>query len=151
MHQQVPHRDVFALVQCVGPFTRLPTETGKDVGAHTGLIILLKKGIYVEAPERVRHLRPWIGRLKDRHIQSRWCQPFPFPTPSAPTPAACSLAVEYPSESGASLSGEEGGEPPLLTVVQWVFGGLPRSHAVPAQATSLASVLSPDPEVLPSC
>ena len=101
VHQQVPHRDVLALVQCVSPFTWVPMETGEDVGAHTSLIILLKKGIYVEAPERVRHLRPWISRLEDRHIQSRGCQPFPLPTPSAasvPTPATRSL-----TRSGVSI------------------------------------------------
>ena len=64
---------------------------------------------------------------------------------------AVSLAVEYPSESGAPLSGEEGGESPPPTVVHWVLGGLPQGRAVPAQATGLASVLSPTPEVLPSC
>ena len=32
VHQQVPHRDVFALVQCAGPFTRVPMKTGEDVG-----------------------------------------------------------------------------------------------------------------------
>ena len=85
VRQQVPHRDVFALIQRAGPFTRVPMETGKDVGAHTSLIILLKKGIYVKAPECVRHLRPWISQLKDRHIQSRRRQPFPLPTPSAAT------------------------------------------------------------------
>ena len=51
--------------------------------AHTSLIILLEKGIYIKAPEHVRHLRPWISRLKDWHIQSRGHQPFPLPTPSA--------------------------------------------------------------------
>ena len=101
VNQQVPHRDVFAFVQHVGPFTRVPTETGEDVGVHTGLIILLKKGIYVKAPERVCHLHPWISQLKDRHIQSRWCQPFPFPTPSVasvPTLVASSLTC-----SGVSI------------------------------------------------
>ena len=64
---------------------------------------------------------------------------------------AVSLAVEYPSESGAPLSGEEGGKSPLPTVVHWDFSGLPHSHTVPAWVASLASVLSPIPEVLPSC
>ena len=101
VYQQVPHRDVFALIQHAGPFTQVPTETGEDVGVHTSLIILLKKGIYIEAPERVCHLRPWISGLKDRHIQSCGCQPFPLPTPSVasvPMPAACSLTC-----SGVSI------------------------------------------------
>ena len=156
VHQQVLHRDVFTFIQCVGPFTRVPTKTGEDVGAHTGLIILLKKGIYVEMPERVRHLRPWIGQLEDRHIQSRWHQPFPFPAPpvaSAPLPAACSLTCSGVSirVSITPLSGEEGGKPPPLTVVHWVLGGLLRGCTVPVWATGLASVLSPTPEVLPFC
>ena len=62
-----------------------------------------------------------------------------------------SLTVEYPSESGTPLSGEEGGEPPPPTEVHWDFGGLPRGRTAPVQAVSLASVLSPIPEVLPSC
>ena len=101
VHQQVPHGDIFALIQHASPFTRVPTKTGKDVGVHTGLIILLKEGIHIKAPECVHHLCPWIGRLKDRHIQSRGCQPFPLPTPSAasvPMPAACSL-----THSGVSI------------------------------------------------
>ena len=99
VHQQVLHRDVLALIQRAGPFAWVPTETGEDVGVHTSLIILLEKGVYIEVPERVCHLHPWIGRLKDRHIQSCGHQPFPLPTPSvasAPMPAV-SLAVEYPS------------------------------------------------------
>ena len=94
VHQQGSHRDVLALIQHASPFTRVPMETGEDVGVHTSLIILLKKGIYIEAPERVHHLCPWIGQLKDQHIQSCGHQPFPLPTPSAasvPMPAACSL------------------------------------------------------------
>ena len=82
VHQQVPHRDVLALIQRAGPFAQVPTETGKNVGVHTSLIILLEEGIYIKVPEHVHHLCPWIGRLKDRHIQSRGCQLFPLPTPS---------------------------------------------------------------------
>ena len=101
VHQQVPHRDVLALVQHAGPFAGVPMETGEDVGAHTSLIILLEKGIYIKVPERVCHLCPWIGRLKDRHIQSHGHQPFPLPTPSAasaPTVVARSL-----THSGVSI------------------------------------------------
>ena len=71
---------------------------GKDVGVHTSLIILLKKGIYVEAPERVCHLCPWISQLKDRHIQLRGCQAFPLPAPSVPMPMAHSF-----TRSGVSI------------------------------------------------
>ena len=101
VHQQVLHRDVLALIQCVGPFAWVPTETGEDVGVHTSLIILLKEGIYIKVPERVHHLCPWIGQLKDQHIQSHGHQPFPLPTPSVasvPMPAACSL-----TRSGVSI------------------------------------------------
>ena len=101
VHQQVPHRDVFALIQHAGPFTRVPMETGEDVGVHTSLIILLKKGIYIKAPEHVCHLHPWISQLKDQHIQSHRHQPFPLSTPStasAPLPVAHSL-----THSGVSI------------------------------------------------
>ena len=64
---------------------------------------------------------------------------------------AVSLTVEYPSESGTPLSGEEGGKPPPLTVMHWDFDRLPHGHAAPVQVASLALVLSPIPEVLPSC
>ena len=64
---------------------------------------------------------------------------------------AVSLAVEYPSESVALLSGEEGGKPPPPTIVHWDFGGLPRGCAAPALVVSLASVTSSTPEALPTC
>ena len=87
VHEQVPHRDIFALVQHAGPFAGVPTKTGQDVGVHASLIILLEEGIHIKAPECVRHLGPWISRLKDWQIQSHGCQPFPLPTPSvAPAP-----------------------------------------------------------------
>ena len=143
VHQQVPHGDIFALIQHAGPFAGVPMETGKDVGVHTGLIILFEEGVYIEAPEHECHLCPWISRLKDQHIQSHRCQPFPLPTPSvAPVPmlVACSLThsgvsirVQCPSVWGG------GGEPPLLTVVHWDFGGLPCGCAAPVWVVSLAS------------
>ena len=40
-----------------------------------------------------------------------------------------SLAVEYPSESSAPLSGEEGGEPPPPTTMHWDLGGHLHGHA----------------------
>ena len=50
-----------------------------------------------------------------------------------------SLAVEYPLESGASLSGEEGGEPPPPTTVHWDLGGHLHGCAAPVQEASLVS------------
>ena len=120
---------------CPGPFTRVPMETGKNMRVHACLIILLKEGIHIEPPECVCHFCPQISRLEDWHIQSCRSQLFLLPTPSV-APASmlmdCLLAEEYPSESGAPLSGEEGGEPPLPTTVHWDLGGHPHRRAAPA-------------------
>ena len=155
VHQQVLHGDILALIQHAGPFAGIPTETGKDVGAHAGLIILLEKGIYTKVPECVHHLGPWISRLKDWHIQSHGCQPFPLPTPStAPVPmpvahsltrSGVSIRVRWPSVWGG------GGKPPPPTVVHWDFGGLLCGCTVPVQVVSLASVTSSTLEALLTC
>ena len=95
MHQQVLHGDIFAFIQVVGPFTWVPMETGKDMGVHTGLIILLKEGIHIKTPECVHHFCTWISQLEDWHIQSCRSQPLLLPTPSvapAMVPMACNLA-----------------------------------------------------------
>ena len=94
VHQQVLHRDILAFIQCMGPFTRVPTKTGKNVRAHACLIILLKEGVHFEPPERVQYLHPWIGQLKDWHIQPHRHQPLLLPTSSAApasTLTACGL------------------------------------------------------------
>ena len=94
VHQQVLYRDILAFVQGVGPFTGVPTETGKDMRVHTGLIILLKEGIHIKPPECVHHFCSWISRLEDLHIQSFRSQPLLLPTPStapASMPMACGL------------------------------------------------------------
>ena len=155
VHQQVQHGDILALIQHVGPFARVPPETGEDVGAHAGLIILLEEGIHIKAPECVCHLGPWISRLKDRHIQSHGHQPFPLPTPSAaPVPmlaahsfthSGVSIRVWCPSVQGG------GGKPPLPTVVYWDFGGLLHGCTAPVWVVSLASVTSSTPEALLTC
>ena len=94
VHQQVLHGDIFAFIQGAGPFTWVPTETGKDMRAHTGFIILLKEGIHIKMPECVHHFRTWIGRLKDWHVQSCRSQLL-LPPPPLVAPAmmltACSL------------------------------------------------------------
>ena len=94
VHQQVLHRDILAFVKGVGPFTGVPVETGKNMRAHAGLIILLKEGIHIEPPERVHHFHSWISRLEDQHIQSCRSQPLLLPTPSAAPasmPMTCGL------------------------------------------------------------
>ena len=62
-----------------------------------------------------------------------------------------SLTVEYPSESSAPLSGEEGGEPPLPTTVHWDLGGHPCGHAAPVWEASLASAIPSTVVALPAC
>ena len=62
-----------------------------------------------------------------------------------------SLTVEYPSKSGAPLSGEEGGEPPLPTTVHWDLGGCLRGCAAPVWEVSLALATSSTTEALPAC
>ena len=61
VHQQVLHRDILAFVQGAGPFTGVPAEAGKDMWVHTGLIILLKEGVHIKAPECVHHFHTWIS------------------------------------------------------------------------------------------
>ena len=82
VRQQVPHGDVFALIQHAGPFARVPTETGKDVRVHTSLIILLEEGVYIETPEHVHHLRPRSIDLKIGISNLMGASRFPLPTPS---------------------------------------------------------------------
>ena len=60
------------------------------------------------------------------------------------------LAVEYPSESGAPLSGEEGGEPPPPITVYWDLGGHLHGCTTPAQVVSLALAVSFTVEDLPA-
>ena len=59
--------------------------------------------------------------------------------------------MEYPLESDAPLSGEEGGEPPPPTTVHWDLGGCPCGCAAPARVVSLASAISSTVEDLPAC
>ena len=156
VHQQVPHRDVLALIQHAGPFAQVPMETGEDVGAHTSLIILLEEGIYIKASEHVHHLHPQIGQLKDRHTQSCGCQPFPLPTPSAasvPMLAACSLThsgvfirVWHPPVWGG------GGQTPSTDCsALGLWGPSAQSHCPGMGGEPCLSPLSLTLEVLPSC
>ena len=83
-----------AFIQHASPFTGVPMETSKNVRAHACLVILLEEGIHIEPPKCVCHFCTWIGRFKDRYIQSHRHQLLLIPTPSvapAPMPAAHSL------------------------------------------------------------
>ena len=62
-----------------------------------------------------------------------------------------SLTVEYPSESGAPLSGEEGSKPPPPTTAHWDLGGLPHGCAAPVWEMSLALATSSTTEALLAC
>ena len=64
---------------------------------------------------------------------------------------AVSLAVEYPSESGAPLSGEEGDKPPPPTTMHWDLGNHPHGHAASVQEASLASAIPSTAVALPAC
>ena len=95
VHQQVLHRDIFSFIEGASPFSWVPTETGKDMRAHTGFVILLKEGINIKMPECVCYLCTWVGQLKDLHVQSHRSQPLLLPTPPvAPVtmPTGCCLA-----------------------------------------------------------
>ena len=59
--------------------------------------------------------------------------------------------MQYPSESGALLSREEGGEPPLPTTMHWDLGGHPHGHAAPVWEASLASAIPSTAVALPAC
>ena len=154
VYQQVLHRDVLALVQHAGPFAWVPTETGEDVGVHTSLIILLKEGIYIKAPECVHHLHPWISQLKDQHIQSHRCQPFPLPTPSVAS--APMLVARSLTHSGVSISlvlpclGRRGQTPSANCSALGLWWPSMWLHS-PCTGVSLASVISPTPGALPAC
>ena len=82
VHQQVPHRDVLALVQHAGPFAWVPTETGEDVECILASSYCLRKAstskrqsVYVTSAPRSVDLKIGISNLAG--------QPFPLPTPSA--------------------------------------------------------------------
>ena len=153
VHQQILHRDTLAFIQHVSPLPSVPTETGKDVRVHACLIILLEEGIHIEPPECVHHLCPWIGQLGISNLvgASHFFSLLPlWPLHLCQRPAV-SLAVEYPLESGAPLSGEEGGEPPPPTTVHWDLGGHLCGHTAPVWEVSLASATSSTAEALPAC
>ena len=62
-----------------------------------------------------------------------------------------SLTVEYPSESGAPWSGEEGGESPPPTTVHWDLGGQPCSCTALVHVVGLVSATPSATLALPGC
>ena len=115
VHQQVPHGDIFALVQHASPFARVPTETGEDVGAHTGLIILLKKVSTSKCQSMYITSAPGSVDLKISISNLVGANHFLSLLPLWPLHLcwwlAVSLTVEYSSESSAPQSREEGANP----------------------------------------
>ena len=105
------------------------------------------QSVYITSTPRLVDLKIGISSLAGT---SRFLSLLPLQPLHLHRQPAVSLTVEYPSESGAPLSGEEGGEPPPPTIVHWVLGGLLRRCTALAWPAGLASVLSPVLEVLPS-
>ena len=118
VHQQVLHEDIFAFIEGVGPFTWVPTETGKDMRAHTGFVILLEEGSNIKTPECAHYFRTWVGRLKDQHVQSCRSQPLLLPTPPvAPVMTPMAYSLTGGGITNTPLCGVEGGAPPPSTTV----------------------------------
>ena len=155
VHQQVPHRDILALVQHAGPFAEVPTETNEDWGNMLASSYCLRKASTLRCQSMYVTSAPGSVDLKIGISNPMEASCFLSLLPLQPLHLcwwpAVSLTVEYPSESGAPLSGEEGCEPPLPTVVHWDFGGLPHGRTAPEQVVSLASATSFTPEALLTC
>ena len=97
VQQQALHGDIFAFIQGAGPFTWILTETCKDMGVHTGLVILLEEGIHIKMC--VCHFCTWISQLKEG--------------------SACPILLEPTTSSPYSLCGPCDGANGLWSHLQW--------------------------------
>ena len=154
VHQQVPHGDILAFIQCVGPFLGYPWRLAKMWGCMLAssycsrkVSTLKRQSVYVTSAPGSVDLKISISNLVGTSHFFSLLPLWPLHLHRWP---AVSLAVEYPLESGAPLSSEEGGKPPLSTTVHWDLGGLLHSHAAPIWEVSLASATSSTPEALPA-
>ena len=150
-----PYGDILAFIQHASPFIGVPMETGKNVRAHAcssycsrKASTLNRQSVYITSPPGSVNLKISISNLAGAsHFFSLlplWCL-YLCQRP------VVSLAVEYPSESGAPLSGEEGGEPPPPTTVHWDLGGQPHGCTAPVWEVSLTLATPSTALALPAC
>ena len=155
VHQQVLHGDILAFIQHAGPFAGVPMETVRDVGDMLASSYCSQKAsisncqsVYVTSTLGLVDLKIGISNLAGTSCFFSLLTLQPLCLCQQP---AVSLTVEYPSESGAPLSREEGGEPPLPTAVDWDLVGLLYGCIAPVWEVSLASATSSTLEALPAC
>ena len=155
VHQQVPHGDIFALISMQAHLPGYPRRLVKMWGRILASSYCLRKAstskrqsVYVTSTPGSVDLKIGISNLMGTSCFLSLLPLWPLHLCRQP---AVSLTVEYPSESSAPQSGEEGGKPPPLTIVHWDFGGLLCSRAAPVWVVSLASVTSSTLEALLTC
>ena len=112
VHQQVPHRDVFAFVQCADPFTRVPMKMWGHILASSycsrKASTLKCQSVYVTSAPGLVNLKIGISSLTGA---SHFLSLLPLQTLHLHQRPAVSLSVEYLLESGAPLSGRQGANP----------------------------------------
>ena len=154
VHQQVPHRDVLALIQHASPFSWVPTETSEDRGhilassyCSRKASTLKHRSVYVTSTPGSVDLKIGISNLMGT---SHFLSLLPLQPLCLCQWPAVSLTVDYPSESGTPCLGR-GGQIPFADCSTLGLRWLSMWSHGPCTGGSLASVLSPIPEVLPSC
>ena len=105
VHQQVPHRDIFALAECAGPFARVPTSSYCSRKAST----LKCQRVYVTSAPGSVNLKIGISNLVGA---SHFLSLLPLQPLCLCWRPAVSLTVEYPSESSAPPVWGRGGQTP---------------------------------------
>ena len=112
MHQQVPHRDVLALIQCAGPFAWVPQRLVKMWGRILASSYYSRKAstskhqsVYVTSTPGSVNLKIGISNLVGA---SHFLSLLPLQSLHLCQHPAVSLAVENPSESGAPCLGKKG-------------------------------------------
>ena len=135
VRQQVLHRDILAFVQCAGPFTGVPVETGKD--------------------KRILASSYCSRKASTSNRQSVYV---------TSTPGSVDLKISISNLAGANcffsvlplwplhvLPCLVRGEPPPPTTIHWDLGGHLCRCAAPAQVVSLASAIPSTVVDLPAC
>ena len=116
VHQQVPHREVFVLIQRVGPFARYPWRLAKMWGHILASSYCLRKAstlkcqsVYITSAPGSVDLKIGISNLMGA---SHFLSLLPLWPLCLHRQPVVSLAVEYPSESGTPCLGKRGVNPP---------------------------------------